>query len=110
MALQQTQLTTNETVFLGNVHKNRQATQWFANFFAFGTFASGTINWLWSPDGGTTKLAMTDYSGAAITSTADDSFGSNMGNGNTLTNAPKLYAMLTGAGTASITVGFFDNN
>lgn len=97
--------------YICDVHRRRGATQYDATLFANGTFGGGTIAWLWSPDGGTTKQPIKDMSGTAVTSTAADSF--NVQFGNTTTNAAsdqiKIYATLTGSTSPSITVGVIDN-
>lgn len=100
----------NTTTLLGSVVKKRDFHTWKGLFFVYGTFGSGTIAWKWSPDGGTTKLAMTDYGGAAVLSTANDSFVSEMCTGSDNSDKILLYAALTGATNPNLIVGFYDNN
>lgn len=105
-----TTLAADGTVKLGILHKPRALTQWNATFFAKGTFGSGTIAWLWADNGDTsTLLPITDYSGAAVTSTSNDSFNVNFGNGNKLADQPQFFATLTGSTNPSITLGYYDN-
>lgn len=103
-------LTEDATVYICDVHRRRDAWSWIATLYAVGTFGSGTIAWQWSPDGGTTKLALKDFSGVALTSTSNDSFNVQMGTGKNLTDNIKIYATLSGSTGPSITVGCFDNN
>lgn len=103
-------ITTDSTFYIGTLHKPRALTQWSATFFAKGTFGGGTLSWQWIDNGDTAiLLPLTDYTGAAITSTAADTFNVNFGNGNTNSDAPKFYATLAGSTSASITVGYLDN-
>lgn len=106
-----TTLATNATAFIGTLHKPRALTQWSATFYAKGTFGGGTLSWLWSDDGTTVSLLpLTDYSGTAITSTANDSFNVNFGNGSLNNDQPKFYGTLAGGSSlASITFGYYDN-
>lgn len=103
-------ITADGSYKLGTVRKKRDLTEWFGLFYAYGTFGSGTIAWQWSPDGGTTKLAINDLSGAAITSTSNDNFVSNFATGSSLSDGIDLYITLTGSTNPSITVGYYDNN
>jgi len=96
--------------FICNVNKKRDFYTWQATFFAWGTFGSGTVNWLISPDGGTTKIAMKDASGTAYTSTTNDDFTANLGGGSTNSDCIKVYATLTGSTGATVNLAVFDNN
>lgn len=96
---------------LGYVVKAREYPTWKGLFFAYGTFGGGTISWKWSPVGSTaTVLAMEDYTGTAITSTANDSFTGEFATGSKNTDRLRLYASLAGSTGASITVGHYNNN
>lgn len=105
-----TPITANGTYYIADVNKKRDLVQWFGTFFGYGTFGGGTIAWEISPDGGTTKLPLLDASGNAITSTTNDNFTSNLAGGADNFDAPKLYAIVTGATSPSINVILFDNN
>lgn len=100
----------NTTVQLGTVDRRRDHYIWQATMFAYGTWGSGSLAWQWSPDGGTTKLAINDASRSAITSVANDSFQAQGGTGSHNSDKVTIYATLTGATNPSLTVGFFDNN
>ena len=76
--------------------------------FVYGTWGSGTIAWMLSPDGGTTKLPIKDLTNVAITSTANDSFTFRLPMGRDFEEIT-LYASLTGATSPSLTVLTFDN-
>lgn len=110
MSKQVQSLTTNTSVFLGNVVRPRNFDEWKGLFFVYGTFGGGTVSWLWSPDGGITKLAMTDYTGTAITSSANDSFKANFETGSDNNDRIQLYATLSGGSNSNLTVGFYDNH
>lgn len=97
-------------VFLCNVVRKREYDKWQATFFCQGTFGGGTVNWLISFDGGTTKMPLYDASGAAITSTTTDNFTTTLGSGTTNSDCPKIYATLSGSAGATVTIGAFDNN
>lgn len=103
-------LTTNTSAYVCQVIKARQYDSWRGLFFAYGTFGGGTVAWQWSPDGGTTKLAMNDFNGNAVVSTANDSFFADMETGDKNNDKVNLYATLTGATSPSLTVGVYDNN
>lgn len=62
----------------GTAHNNSQGL-FQATLNIGGTFNGCTIHWLTSTDGGTTKGAMKDLTGTAVTSTAFDNFGFSLG-------------------------------
>lgn len=102
--------TASASTFVCNVNKKRDFEQWIATFVCWGAFGSGTVNWQMSPDGGTTKIALFDASGTAITSTAADNFTVNLGGGTTNTDALQIYATLTGSTGATVNLAVYDNN
>lgn len=98
------------TYLLGHVDKARNLDSWKGLFFAYGTFGSGTVAWNWSPvNSSSTLLAMKDYNGTAMTSTANDSFTSEFVTGSHNDDKIALYAVVTGSSGASITIGFYNN-
>jgi hypothetical protein len=107
-----TPITADGTYFLGNVVKSRNYDVWKGLFYAYGTFGGGTVAWRWAPVAGSTAvlLPMADYTGAAITSTANDSFTSEFVTGSKNTDHIQLYAVVTGSAGASITLGFYDSH
>lgn len=98
------------STFVCNVNKKRDFEFWQATCFATGTFGGGTVNWLISPDGGSTTVPMYDASGVAYTSTANDNFNAIIGGGSTNSDCVKIYATLTGSTGASVALAVFDNN
>lgn len=103
-------LSTNTTVTLGCVHKNRNYPTCELLFFGHGTWGSGTLSLFWSPDGGTTKIAITDLANVAVTATANFGVRASFVTGHNNTDCIMLYATLAGSSGASLTVGFYDNN
>lgn len=86
------------------VHKPRSLTQWMATINAHGTFGSGTLSYLISTDGGTTKTTLKDLTGVAYSATAADCINMALGVANHNGYEPILYAALTGATNPSITI------
>lgn len=83
---------------------------WQGSIFAYGVFGSGTVAMKMSPDGGTTKIAMKDFNGTAITGTSAYAFNTQpLGNGSHLGDFITIYASLSGSTNPSITVDLFDN-
>lgn len=103
-------LASNTTVYICDINKKRDLTTWNAGVMVYGSFGGGTVGLFISPDGGTTKIAMYDASGVAITSTANDDYTICFGGGATNSDAPKLYATMSGATAPSVTVAIYDNN
>ena len=102
--------TASASTFVCNVNKKRDFEFWQATFFAWGTFGGGTVNWLISPDGGITQIAMYDASGTPYTSTANDDFTATLGGGGALGDQIQVYATLTGSVGATVNLAVFDNN
>jgi hypothetical protein len=102
--------TASASAFVCNVNKKREFEQWVATFVPYGAFGGGTVNFLVSPDGGTTKIPLYDASGVAITSTANDNFTVNLGGGTTNSDALQIYVTITGSTGATVTVAVYDNN
>lgn len=103
-------ITADGDYLVATVHRRVTANDWTALVYAAGTFGSGTVAWKFSPDGGTTKIPLKDEGGSAASSTAAASFVIHMGDGSTLSDAPLVYASVSGSTGASLTVGLFDNN
>lgn len=83
---------------------------WQASVFAYGTFGSGTLVLKASPDGGTTKVAMKDFTGTAISGTAAYTFNTQpMGNGSHLADFITIYVSMSGSSSPAVTVALFDN-
>jgi len=109
MATQVTTFTTNTTTKIMSIHKKRDLLNWQGTIWVYGTFGGGTLALYASPDNGTTKIAMPDLSGVAVTATANSIFQSVMCANNT--NSPiTLYATLTGATNPNLTVRIDDNS
>lgn len=110
MAKYTASFTSDGTVQLCYVIKKRDFRDWLATIIATGTFGGGTITWQISADGGTTKTALKDISGADQTSNAADNFTIELGSGGTVNDAPILYATLAGSTAPNIAITVFDNN
>ncbi len=96
--------------YIATVNKKRDLDNWFGTFLAYGDFAGGSITWKISPDSGTTKLDLRNASGSSVVSTADDKFTSCLAGGANNSDAPLLYASLSGATGPSLYVVLYDNN
>lgn len=92
------------------VYKPRELDSFYATVVISGGFGGGTLTLLISPDGGTTKVALSDASGTAISKTTAGTVNIRLGIGGTLTDAPIIYATLVGSTTPTLTVTLFDNN
>lgn len=103
-------VTLNGTYLVGNLVKKRDSNNFAMTCWVEGTFGSGTIAWRLSRNSGTTTIPLSDYNGAAITSTAAGAFNSQPCTGNNNNDRVQLYVILTGATSPSLTVGFIDNN
>lgn len=110
MAKYTTTFAADGTAFLCNVVKPRNLPIWQATVYIYGTFGGGTVALQSSPNGGTTKLALKDFSGTAFTATADDNIPIQLGTGDKNSDRVKLYAVLTGSTAPSITIDVLDNN
>ncbi len=104
-------ITADGDYFICNITKSRHLNEYryAANVYGI-SFGGGTVTLKISTDGGTTKVAMMDASGSPITSTTNDNYTGNWGNGSTNSDAPKLYATMSGSTNPSVTYDFFDNN
>lgn len=91
------------------IDKPRSLTSYFATLNAYGTFGSGTLSYLISTDGGTTKTTVKTISGTAYSATAADAVNIATGVANHLGKEPILYAALTGSTNPSITIDVLDN-
>jgi hypothetical protein len=109
MAKQLVNITATGETFIGTVMRPPNLTNWFATFFAYGTFGGTTINWQWSPDNGTTFLPMKDLTGNAVTSTTNDSFNSEFGTGKKNSDHITLWVNLVSGSGINVNVGFYDN-
>lgn len=102
-------ITENGTTQLCTCAKPRTLQTWFAMLNAYGTFSGGMLTYQVSTNGGTTKVNLKDYSGTVYTATADDAVTMDLGVASINGREPILYAVLTGAGTPSITIDVMDN-
>lgn len=103
-------ITADGDYFICDINKKRDLTEYRYAANVYGTFGSGTVTLKISTDGGTTKVAMMDASGSPITSTANDNYTGNWANASKNSDAPKLYATMSGSTAPSVTYDFFDNN
>ena len=102
-------LSADGTVELGTIKRNQENRSSELMFFGYGTWGGGTVTLYWSPDGGTTKIALTDLTNAAVTSTANFGLRSSFVTGSKNNNKIKVYATLTGSTNPSLSLGFYDN-
>lgn len=110
MAKFTTTLVANGTADLGYVHKRVDDYLWAGLVFAYGTWGGGTLAFKWSPDGGTTKINLPNTQNTAVSFSADNSARSDMLTGKNQSDKIKIYAVLTGATSPSLTIGYYDNN
>lgn len=103
-------ITANGDYFICNLTKSGRLNEYRYAANVYGTFGGGTVTLKISTDAGVTKVALMDASGSPITSTANDNYTGQWGNGSTNSDAPQLYATMSGAAGASVTYDFFDNN
>ena len=90
--------------------RRADSNNWQGTAFISGTFGSGTVKLQFSPDGGTTKFDSKDWSGTAISTTANAMFVTQpMGSGDKLTDFISVYATITGSTNPSVSVSLFDN-
>lgn len=109
MAKQVVTITATGETQIGTIMRRPDALSWFGTFFAYGTFGGTTVNWQWSPDGGTTFLPLKDLGGVAVTSTSNDSFNAQFGTGKNNSDHITLWVNLVAGAGISLKVGFYDN-
>lgn len=110
MAYFTTSLAADGTAVIATLDRRRDSNNWNGTFFIHGTFGSGTLVIQASPDGGTTKVALKDFTGNAISATSAAVFNSQpMGNTNINTKQITLYAVLSGSTNPVLSVDLFDN-
>ncbi len=110
----------NTTVFSANnqssqiceIKKTRRESSFYINtILAYGTWSSGTLSFYISPDGGTTKVALTSTpGGTGITLTANGMIGNQFGHSSSNNQSLTMWATLTGASSPSLIVIVDDNN
>lgn len=110
MAKYTSTLLADGTADLGFLHKNRVYPVCEVFFFGYGTFGGGTLALYWSPDGGTTKIPVTDLTNVAVTSTQNFGVMATMVTGDKNSDQITLHAVLTGSTNPSLIVGYYDNN
>lgn len=112
MAIFQTTVAANTTATLiGKAVKPANADFWEGSVGVSGTFGSGTVTFLVSYDGGTTKFAIAKDAYAATLSftAAGMTQLPHLGNGNNNNDAPLIYVVLSGATNPSLTITLADN-
>ena len=110
MAKYTTTIAVDGTVELGFLHKNRNFPTCEIMLFGHGTWGSGTLTVFWSPNGGTTKIAVTDLTGVAVSATDNFGIRGSFVTGAKNTDQVTLYATLAGSTNPALSVGFYDNN
>ena len=112
MAKYTASLTANSgSTYLCNIDRRKvDANAWQATVFIDGTFGSGTVTIQYSPDQGTTKITGKDFTGTALSATANAVFTTQpMGNGAANSDFISVYATMSGATSPSVSVILFDN-
>lgn len=100
---------TTQNAFLCDVVRPRHSDAFLGTLVVTISSGTGTVALQVSPDGGTTKVPVKDSSGLSISTTSSAQFNFIMGNGDKISNPPKLYADLSGGSSAVVTVTLFDN-
>ena len=110
MAKYSASFTADASTYICDIHRRRDANDWFGNVLVSGTFGSGTVAIQVSPDGGTTKITLNqDGTATAASGTAAAVYNIKLGNPSKNTETYKLYATLTGSTNPAISVVVFDN-
>lgn len=107
MAKFEATISADGNTYLCDVVKPRALTDWFATVHAIGTFGGGTITLGTSVDGGSTVVAIPSDQFELAASGAGNI--DKLGNSDNLDGAIKLYAIMTGSTTPSVTVTVHDN-
>lgn len=97
------------STLIGVCYPPRNGDTYKASIHIQGTFGSGTLTLFTSADGGTTKLAMRDYSRTAYSLTAAEQIDVEFGVGNTAETSIRMYATLTGSTNPDIDIIIHDN-
>lgn len=102
-------ITADGDVLLADVVKAAGKDRYFATVSVFGsTFGSGTVTMKYSPDGGTTKLDITDTAGNALTFTANGGRNIELAFGAGSTPL-KIYASMGSSTSPNVNVYLDDN-
>lgn len=101
-------ITADSSTLLCSVTKPIGLDRYFATVSVFGTFGSGTVTLQYSPDGGSTKIDVTQ-NGTAVTFTANGGRNVELGFSNKLGEEILLYATMAGSTTPDVDVIVHDN-
>ncbi len=96
--------------YICDVIKPRELTNWRATAVFAGDDGGGTTTLHVSPDGGTTKVPLSNTSNTAVSVTAPGTANLELGIGSKNSDAMKIYATLAGSTNPTWTVSIFDNN
>jgi hypothetical protein len=102
----------NQSTQICEIKKTRREASFYINtILAYGTFGSGSLAFYVSPDGGTTKIPLTNSpGGTGIALTANGMIGNQFGHSSSNTQTMTMWATLTGATSPSLIVLVDDNN
>lgn len=101
----------NTNTKLFTVHKPRNGSDSCTFTVAVsGTFGTGTVTINISPDAGVTLIPLAPISGTSGAFTANGAMTFKVGNGDTNSGAPAIYASIATAINPSITITAYDNN
>lgn len=112
MAKYSTLITADTTgAFICNVKKKREMPRYEYTIMAYGSsFGGGTVTWYVSPDNGTTLIAMTDLTDAAISMTSNKMFDGSLGTSSHNNDVLSIYVKMTGSTSPNVTAIVLDNN
>lgn len=100
------------TLKICDLVRRRDAPFFIGTLIAKGTFGSGTVTFQLSDDQGTTLITAKDYTGNAMTATANAVF-TTQPLGDSTNNFPTamltLWATISGSTGATVTIDLFDN-
>lgn len=105
-----TNITADGTYQIATANTTRSlGKMWEATIFATGTFGSGTVTFKMSPDGGTTKIDMTDWANTVRTLTANGYVLTGpLGVGDRNSEYITLYAVMSGSTNPAVAINVFD--
>ncbi len=101
----------NTNVLVFTVHKPRNGADCCTfTVGVYGTFGTGTATVNLSPDGGTTLLPLAPINGSSPSITANGCYTFKVGNGDTNSDAPKIYVAIGAATNPALSIVAYDNN
>jgi hypothetical protein len=97
--------------FICNCKKKRDQPSFKYTILGYGTWGSGTLTWYVSPDAGTTLIAMTDLTDAALSMTANKFFDGELGGvSSSINDVLSIWVKMSGSSSPSVIAAVYDNN